>query len=626
MEEEYKKLIRPKCISGSYSKLEDIDNSKLLSFIGKYTELCNPETILVCDGSKENKQYMRKRVIEDREEIKLKTEGHTIHFDGYYDQARDKEKTKYLLPEEVGLGPYINATGRKDGLEEVMNIMDGIMKDHTLFIQFFCLGPTNSDFSIPAVQLTDSSYVAHSQNMLYRQGYGEFKKLDEEQDFFKFVHSEGELENGVSKNIDKRRVYIDIQNNVVYSANTQYGGNTIGHKKLAMRLAINKASKEDWLTEHMFLMGVHGSEQRVTYFTGAFPSLCGKTSTSMVKGEKIVGDDIVYMRVKKDKVRAVNVEKGIFGILEGINSEDDPILWKTLNSPGEIIFSNALMTEDKDVYWVGKDGEMPEKGRNFSGEWYKGKKDEEGNEIPPSHPNARITLDLKSLENYDPEIENPKGVEVGGIIYGGRDSDTWVPVEESFDWIHGIITKGASLESETTAAALGKRGIRKFNPMANLAFVSVPLGKYIKNNIDFVEDIEGAPRIFSVNYFLRDSNGDFLNDFSDKRIWLKWMERRVHKEVEAIKTPTGYIPKYEDLVKLFKEVLDKDYKLEDYKKQFTIRIPENLSKIDRITEIYSNKVEDAPEILFKLLREQRERLEEAKRKFGDYVVPSDFNA
>ncbi|MCK4571736.1 phosphoenolpyruvate carboxykinase (GTP), partial [candidate division WOR-3 bacterium] len=392
-------------------------------------------------------------------------------------------------------------------------------------------------------------------------------------------------------------------------------------KKLSMRLAINRGSKEGWLTEHMLVMGVHGPDNRVTYFTGAFPSLCGKTSTAMLDNETIVGDDIAYLRKIEGKVRAVNVEKGVFGIIMGINSKDDPIIWNALHTPTEIIFSNILMTPEKGVHWIGKDGEVPPKGNNYSGEWYIGKKDKEGKEITVSHRNARFTIALENFINLDPTLHNPEGVEVGGMVYGGRDSDTWVPIEESFDWTHGIITKGASLESETTAATLGQEGVRKFNLMSNLDFLSIPISKYIQANLDFARDLKRTPLIFSVNYFLKDKAGNFLNEKTDKKIWYKWTELRVHNDVEAINTPTGRIPKYEDLKVLFKEVLNKDYSVEDYNKQFMIRVPESLAKIDRIMEIYKTQVIDAPKILFDTLDEQRERLISAQKKYGDYITP-----
>jgi phosphoenolpyruvate carboxykinase (GTP) len=610
-------------------KLDRINNPKLNQFIWKYVTLCTPDSVFVCTDSPRDIQYIRDAAIRNREEAELAIEGHTVHFDGYNDQARDKKQTKFLLPSGVSLGPEINSIDRDEGLKEICSILKDIMVGHELYVSFYCLGPENSEFTIPCVQLTDSSYVAHSENLLYRQGYKEFVRLGEKARFFKFVHSEGGLTEAgldllVSKNIDKRRVYIDLEDEIIYSTNTQYGGNTIGLKKLAMRLAINRASKEGWLTEHMLIMGVRGSKDRISYFTGAFPSMCGKTSTAMIEGETIVGDDIAYLRKIDGEIRAVNVEKGLFGIIEGINSKDDALQWKALHSKNEIIFSNILITEDKKEYWNGKDGEVPKKGVNFSGEWYLGKKDEDGKDIPPSHKNARFTFDLAILDNIDQNLNNPKGVLVSGFIYGGRDSDTSVPVEEAFDWTHGIITKGACLESETTAATLGKEGVRVFNPMSNLDFLSIPIGRYIEDNLNFGAGVKNPPRIFSVNYFIRDKDGKFLNHKNDKHIWLKWMELRVNNEADAIKTPTGLIPEYKDLKILFKKVLNKNYTKEDYIKQFTLRIPENLAKIDRITNIYKTRVLDTPKILFKVLDEQKERLEETRKKYGDYVSPEEL--
>lgn len=370
-------------------------------------------------------------------------------------------------------------------------------------------------------------------------------------------------------------------------------------------------------------MGVHGPNGRVTYFTGAFPSLCGKTSTCMLTGESIIGDDIAFLWRRDGKVWSVNTEKGIFGVIEGINPRDDQVLWRTLHKPAEIIFSNVLVTEDGKVYWVGMNGDPPPRGTNYSGEWFPGKRDSEGKPIPPSHKNARFAIALKDVENVDPRLDDPMGVEVGGIIYGGRDSDTSVPVEESFNWIHGVVTKGASLESEATAAVLGDEGIREFNPMANIDFLSIPLGDYIQNYIEFGKDLKKPPLIFSVNYFLRDENGNFLTSKMDKAVWLKWMELRVHRDTGALRTPTGFIPRYEDLQRLFKEVLKREYSRKSYIKQFTLRIPQNLAKIERIEKIYKT-VPNTPRLLFRVLSDQKRRLMEAKSRYGDYVSPECF--
>jgi len=341
----------------------------------------------------------------------------------------------------------------------------------------------------------------------------------------------------------------------------------------------------------------------------------------MLEGETIVGDDIAYLRNVDGVLRAVNVERGIFGIIQGVNAKDDPIIWKALHSPGEIIFSNILVTEDGGAYWIDKGTPMPSGGTNHTGPWFPGKLDSSGKEVPPSHPNARFTLSLPLLENTDAALDDPAGVGVAGIIYGGRDYDTWVPVEEAFDWVHGIVTKGASLESQTTAATLGAEGVREFNPMSNLDFLPIPIGRYVSDNLKIAEGLAQPPRIFSVNYFLQDTSGRWLNSRADKRVWLKWMDLRVNDEVGAIQTPTGYIPLYEDLARLFQEVLGREYRREDYVQQFSLRVPENLAKVDRISAHYRERVLETPEVLLGILGEQRQRLEEARVRWGDYVEP-----
>jgi len=622
MGEDIKKMLKQRIGDEGFDKLMKVNNTVLNQFVAEYIELCNPARVFVCTDDAKDINYLRETAVKNGEEQKLAVEGHTIHFDNSGDQGRDKKNTGILLPPGVKFDEAIETKDRDPALKDIKVILKDIMKGKEMYICFFCLGPTNSEFSIPAVQITDSSYVAHSETILYRAGYEEFAKQGSKARFFKFVHSQGELdERKTCKNLDKRRIFIDLEESIVYSTNTQYGGNTIGLKKLAMRLAINRGAKEGWLTEHMLIMGIHGPKGRVTFFTGAFPSLCGKTSTAMLEGETIVGDDIAYLRKQGGEVRTVNVEKGMFGIIQGVNSKDDVYQWKALHNKGEKIFSNVLVTPDRGVHWIGKDGEVPAKGMNHSGEWFKGKKDANGKDIPCSHPNARFTIDLTQFENLDPALHKPEGVVVGGFVYGGRDSDTCVPVEESFDYKHGIITKGASLESETTAATLGKEGVREFNPMSNLDFLSIPIAQYIQINVDFAKDLKNPPKIFGVNYFLKDKDGRFLNEKTDKRVWYKWMELRVYGDVEAIKTPTGFIPRYEDLKRLFKEVLKKDYTKEDYNKQFTARIPEQLAKIDRIENIYKTKILNPPKVVFEVLQDQKKRLLEYKNKFGDYITP-----
>ncbi len=597
-------------------KLEELNNQHVIKVVEEAIQLCKPAKVVVITDSKEDIAYVRELALINGEEAKLKMEGHTIHFDGYYDQGRDKANTKYLLSKDVDWGIKVNSIEKEKGLKEIYSYLDGSMAGKEMLVRFFSLGPTNSIFSLKALQITDSAYVAHSEDLLYRQGYEEFKKLNGSPDFFFFLHSAGRLENGVSVDIDKRRIYIDLEENRVYSVNNQYAGNSLGLKKLAFRLAINKAQNEGWLAEHMFIMGVHGPNGRITYFTGAYPSACGKTSTAMIPGQTVVGDDIAYLKKIDGVIRAVNMESGIFGIIHSVNSENDPVIYQALTTPGEVIFSNVLINNGV-PYWGGMKKDIPDKGINFSGEWFEGKKDKQGKEIPCSHKNARYTLKLNELKNIDSKANDPGGVPVKAIFYGGRDSDTTIPIVESLTWAHGVFL-GATVESETTAATLGARGVRKYNPMANLDFISVPLGTYIENHLKFIKDLKVIPKIYATNYFLKDETGKYLNGKMDKRVWLLWAEGRVYGEYEAIETPVGLIPKYEDLKKLFIRELDKDYTEAEYIQQFSLRVTKYLEKMERMSKIFENI--EMPAAFTQELKAQTERLKETRAKFGEDII------
>jgi phosphoenolpyruvate carboxykinase (GTP) len=622
MNPKYDKIFEGRLAAEDRRRLAAIPSERVHAFVAGAVSLCRPQRVRILTDSEADRAYIRRQAVAGGEEMPLAAPGHTVHFDGYQDQGRDKEVTRYLLPKGVSLGANLNCICRSKGLAEVRGFLAGAMQGRVMYVAFFCLGPVNSPFSLACVQITDSAYVVHSEHLLYRPGYGQFKRTGGE-GAFRFLHSAGRLEGHVSAEPDKKRIYIDIAEDMVYSVNTQYGGNSMGLKKLALRLAIRKADREGWLAEHMFVMGVHGPRRRVTYFTGAFPSACGKTSTAMLPGETIVGDDIAYLRAIDGQARCVNVEAGIFGIIQDVKAADDPVICKVLTSPGEVIFSNVLVKDGR-PYWLGMGEELPTDGINFSGPWHIGKIDKQGAEIPPAHKNARYTIALASLDNLDPRFDDPRGVPVGGIIYGGRDSNTWVPVQQSFDWDHGIITMGAALESETTFATLGQAGVRTFCLMSNLDFLAIPIGKYIANNLNFARGMRQAPLVFAVNYFQRGRDGHWLTGMRDKAVWIKWMELRVHGDVEAIRGPTGWLPRYEDLQPLFKKVLKKAYTRREYVEQFTIRIRENLAKLDRIEKIYRQDVADTPPIVLEILEAQRKRLEALRQKKGHYVSPVDL--
>ena len=605
-------------------KIKELNNPRFEEIVETYIRLCKPAKVKILTDSEEDLHYARNLALENGEERKLNLEGHTVHFDAFNDQARDPGNTRILLSEGRSISRFINTLDREKGLVEIHGLMDGIMAGKEMLIAFFCLGPVHSKYSIPALQITDSAYVVHCENMLYRPGYGVFKELAGSDRFFYFVHSAGELdERHNSRNLENRRTYIDLEKNRVYSINNQYAGSSVGLKKLALRLAISKASREDWLCEHMFISGVRPTgKNRITYFTGAFPSGCGKTSTAMVPGHTIIGDDIAYIGPGLDgEARAVNVEQGIFGIIDSVNAKDDPVIYQVLTSPREVIFSNLLVAEES-PYWPKMGKKIPEKGINHSGNWHQGKKDSKGEEIPFASKNARYTIRLSELENVDARADDPEGVAVGGIIYGGRDSDTSVPVVQAFNWSHGVYL-GACLESETTAAAIGKIGILKHNPMANLEFLTIPIGAYIKKHLDFGNSLENPPLIFKANYFLKNDAG-FLNGISDKKVWLWWMEGRVNQEFEPVETPVGFIPRYNDLQNLFSQIFKKNYTEDDYRLQFALRIKKLLEKIGRMEALFLDK-NDIPDSFRNEMGKEKERLQKAAREFGSVLIsPFDF--
>ena len=623
MEDKTRSILGTRISQDDYQKLCAIDNSKVHQIIAEAAELCNPDRIFICSDTPDEVAHIRNMAIVTGEEsAALAIPGHTFHFDGPYDQGRDRAVTKFLVPKGDSISKAINQIDQDEGLAEVKGLLRDAMRGRTMIVRFLTLGPADSEFTIHCLECTDSWYVAHSVDLLYRKGYDAFRQASPETEFFQTLHSAGKLnEKMASLDHDKKRIYIDYLTNTVYSVNNQYAGNSVGFKKLALRLAIRKAHQEGWLAEHFMIMGVHGPDGRKTYLAGAFPSACGKTSTAMLPGETILADDITYVRNIGGVCRAVNIEAGIFGIIHDVNPKDDPLIYQILTSPGEIIFSNVLIKDAK-TWWLGMGSELPESGTNYTGHWYEGKTDEAGGEILPAHKNARYAVALKALPNCDPELENLLGVELSGIIYGGRDYRGYVPVQQGFDWEHGIIAYGAALETETTFALVEEEGKYEINIMSIQDFISIPLGQYLKNYLEFGKGLKKAPPVFGVNYFLKDlKTGEFLNDRRDKHVWVKWMDLRVHNEAGAIKSPTGWLPKYEDLCRLFRQVLGKDYAKEDYIKQFTIRIPENLAKIERVERFYRENVADTPAEIFGVLNEQRERLNKARERYGEYISP-----
>jgi phosphoenolpyruvate carboxykinase (GTP) len=374
----------------------------------------------------------------------------------------------------------------------------------------------------------------------------------------------------------------------------------------------------------MFLTGLTGPNGRKTYFAGAAPSGCGKTTTAMV-GTDFIGDDLAQLWIAEDgTLRGINPEIGIFGIVQDVNWEGDPFLMKALREEGaEVIWSNVLIDENNTPHWVGHGEDLPEKGINFQGEWHKGKTDSKGNPIPPSHPNARCTLTNSSIGNYNENAaEDPKGVKVKVITYSGRDSDTMPPIVVAKNSDQGVVI-GASILSAATATEVGVSGVRR-QPWANQPFIAGPLGDYMDAQFTFFnsDKLKNKPVMAGLNYFLthgaRGGEGaELLGEKRDVKVWLGWLELRANGDVEAIETPIGYIPKYEDLKELFDKI-GKAYPRELYEKQFALYIDNILGRIDLQKEAYK-KAENVPPKLFEIYEKQRKGLEALKSKYGSVV-------
>jgi len=379
----------------------------------------------------------------------------------------------------------------------------------------------------------------------------------------------------------------------------------------------------------MFITGIEGPGGRITWMIGAAPSGCGKTTSAMA-GDHFVGDDLAQAWIAADgTIRSINPEAGIFGIVEDVNWEGDPMLMKCLRNPGtEVIWSNVLIDENGVPQWVGNgENPPPQKGINFQGPWEAGMVDENGKEIPMSHPNSRCTLSNSALENYSAENENGAGVETRIVTYSGRDSDTMPPVWVAKTPEEGVVI-GACIVSAATATEVGASGVRR-QPWANAPFIPGSLGEYMDAQFQFYGSNKIAadkrPILSGLNYFLTEqarggTSKKLLGEKKDVKVWMAWLERRAHNEVDAIDTPIGYLPKYADLKTLFTSKIDKEYPEDLYLKQFSLYIDNIIARIDLQIEAYS-KEKNIPQKLFDILKNQHQGLMALKAKYGPIVAP-----
>jgi phosphoenolpyruvate carboxykinase (GTP) len=622
---EARSLFDARCDQENVAKLNRITNEEALLKIANAILMTDPDAVFVNTGSDADVQRVREMSLEKGEERPLAMKDHTIHFDLAQEQARIIDRTFYIVNEGEKVSVMARKIMRDEAYEYVKTHMTGIAKGTTLLVGFFSRGPIGAPAAIPALEITTSTYVMHSANILYRHVYDRF---DEEVEraglFFTNVHSEGPNR---PEDLPDARVFMDRSWLTTFSMFCTYAGNTLLLKKGNHRFAVDLATyyrKEQELSEHMFITGLTGPGGRKTFCAGAAPSGCGKTTTAMV-GTDFIGDDLAQLWIAKDgTLRAINPEKGIFGIVQNVNREGDPYLMKRLREEGaEVIWTNVLIDENNVPHWVGNGEQPPQKGFNFQGEWWEGKTDENGKPIPLSNPNARCTVDNKFIGNYNEvAAEHPRGVEVKVITYSGRDSDTMPPVWVAKNPDHGVVI-GASVLSAATATEVGASGVRR-QPWANEPFIPGPLADYMDAQFVFFnsDKLKSKPIMAGLNYFLthgvRGGEGDgLLGEKCDVKVWLGWLELEAHGDVGAIETPIGFIPKYEDLVELFAGI-GKEYPQELYDQQFAFYVDNILARLNLQEEAYG-KEQDIPTRLFEVYAEQRKGLEALKAKYGSVV-------
>lgn len=626
--EEARAVLESRLDQVSRDKLAPITNEDALIKIAAAIQMCDPDDVFINTGNPEDLAWIRQYSLEKGEEKALAKKDHTIHFDLPQDQARLVNQTFYIVNEDEKISALAKKILRSEGHAYVKEYMTGIMKGKTMMIGFYSRGPVGAAAATPAIEMSSSTYVLHSAELLYRNCYDKFDgEADRRGIFFTNVHAEGENR---PEDVPNARILMDRSWLTTFSTFCTYAGNTLLMKKGNHRFSVDYATdfgNDKELSEHMFITGMRGPGGRVTYFAGAAPSGCGKTTTAMV-GTDFVGDDLAQIWIAEDGTcRAVNPEAGIFGIVEDVNREGDPFLMKALRDDDtEAIWSNVLISEDGVPYWTGCGEEMPTKGTNFQGEWWEGKTDDNGNPIPPSHKNSRVTVNAKVIANHNADANaDPAGVPIKVVTYSGRDADTMPPVWVARNADAGVAI-GASIVSAATATEIGSTGVKR-QPWANAPFIPGALADYMDCQFKFFNspDLNDAdrPAMAGLNYFLTHENrggpgSGLLGEKKDVKVWLSWLERYVHGEVEAIETPIGFIPKYDDLKEMFAEI-DKEYPKSLYDMQFALYVDNIVARIDLQTEAYGEE-ENLPATLFEVYEKQKRGLLDLKEEFGSVVA------
>jgi phosphoenolpyruvate carboxykinase (GTP) len=522
-------------------------HAALLRWVEESAKLTKPDAVVWCDGSEAERKRFTAEAVAAKILIPLdqkKWPGCYYHHSNQNDVARVEHLTVICTPTKEEAGPTNNWMAPAEAYAKLSAIYDGCMKGRTMYVVPYIMGPATSPFSKVGVELTDSVYVALNMGIMTRMGKVALDRLGTDGEFNKGLHSVAD------SSPDRRWICHFPQDNAIWSVGSGYGGNALlGKKCLALRIGSYLAKKEGWLAEHMLILEAESPTGEKQYVAAAFPSACGKTNFAMMippttfAGWKIrtVGDDIAWMRVGADgRLWAINPENGYFGVAPGTNRKTNPNAMDSVRK--DSLFTNVARTKDGDIWWEGWDTEAPAELIDWKGDlWKKGSKDK------AAHPNSRFTAPAANNPALSPSVDDPKGVPISALIFGGRRSTTVPLVMEAFNWTHGVFM-GATMGSETTAAAVGlKEGVRR-DPMAMLPFIGYDAGTYLQHWLDMQQRIPNPPKVYLVNWFRKSADGKFLwPGYGDNMRVLKWILDRAAGRVGAQETLLGNTPRAGDL-------------------------------------------------------------------------------
>jgi phosphoenolpyruvate carboxykinase (GTP) len=527
-----------------------VAHAMLENWVKECAALCQPDRVVWCDGSEEERIRLEKEAFATGELIQLNQEklpGCVYHRTASNDVARTEHLTYICTSRKEDAGPNNNWMSPEDGYSRAGAILKGSMKGRTMYVVPFSMGPVGSPFSKYGVELTDSIYVVLNMRIMTRMGAPVLRALGSSGSFTKCLHGKAELD------INKRLILHFPEDNAIWSVGSGYGGNVLlGKKCLSLRIGSYIGRQQGWLAEHMLIVGIQDPEGRMSYIAGAFPSACGKTNLAMLvppdalkaKGFKVVtvGDDIAWLRVKEDgRLWAINPESGFFGVAPGTNWKTNPNAMATAKKNS--IFTNVLLKPDGTVWWEGGEEPVPQEGIDWQGNpWKPGLKDEAGKPVLGANPNSRFTSPTSQCPCIAPNWEDPEGVPISAFIFGGRRAYLAPLVYESFDWEHGVFV-AATMASERTAAQYGKVGEVRRDPMAMLPFCGYNMGDYFGHWLNTGKKLTNPPKIFHVNWFRTDEKGKFLwPGFGENLRVLDWIIKRCNGEADARKTAIGYVP------------------------------------------------------------------------------------